>query len=233
MADRPDGRHAVAYHNATAAGQGLHGWTDEFRGFADLSQDVALWLTPDIWKQFAASGSPGCYHPPRCDLCLPRYCQVFFTDWFACLCRIKSDDGCCGLVIDIFQVLHVEILLVTPLRTGDMAMPRIDRHQHGVAIRKSTDHAGMAAHFHIHSFYCVVCSDACPVLKRKHCVCQLFFNTVFHHFGGFFQFISRSASTTALAFSNGAALLSCAWIALSILATCFTLERGTTENTLR
>ena len=36
-----------------------------------------------------------------------------------------------------------------------------------------------------------------------------------------------------LAFSRAAFLLSWAWIALSILATSFTLERGVTENTLR
>ena len=38
---------------------------------------------------------------------------------------------------------------------------------------------------------------------------------------------------SALAFSRAAFLLSWAWIALSILATSFTLERGVTENTLR
>ena len=43
----------------------------------------------------------------------------------------------------------------------------------------------------------------------------------------------NSSSTTALAFSRAAFLLSWAWIALSILATSFTLERGVTENTLR
>ena len=48
-----------------------------------------------------------------------------------------------------------------------------------------------------------------------------------------FSFISLNWATTALAFSRAAFLLSWAWIALSILATNFTLERGTTENTLR
>jgi hypothetical protein len=45
--------------------------------------------------------------------------------------------------------------------------------------------------------------------------------------------MEQSPSTTALAFSRAAFLLSWAWIALSILAASFTLERGVTENTLR
>ena len=44
--------------------------------------------------------------------------------------------------------------------------------------------------------------------------------------------MERSSSITAVAFSRAAFLLSWAWIALSILATSFTLERGVTENTL-
>lgn len=48
-----------------------------------------------------------------------------------------------------------------------------------------------------------------------------------------FSFMERNSSTTALAFSRAAFLLSWAWIALSILATSFTLERGVTENTFR
>ena len=47
------------------------------------------------------------------------------------------------------------------------------------------------------------------------------------------SFIALSSSTMALAFSLDAFLLSCAWIALSILATCLTLDFGTTLNTLR
>ena len=42
-----------------------------------------------------------------------------------------------------------------------------------------------------------------------------------------------SSSATILAFSRAAFLLSCAWIALSIWATVFILDFGTTLNTLR
>lgn len=48
-----------------------------------------------------------------------------------------------------------------------------------------------------------------------------------------FSFIVLSSATTVFAFSRDAFLLSCAWIALSILATSFTLDFGTTPKTLR
>ena len=47
------------------------------------------------------------------------------------------------------------------------------------------------------------------------------------------NFMAFSSVTTAAAFSRDAFLLSWAWMALSIFATFFTLDLGTTENTFR
>ena len=43
------------------------------------------------------------------------------------------------------QVLHVHVLLVTPLGTGHMTQPGTDQHEGKVAVRETAHHANAAA----------------------------------------------------------------------------------------
>ena len=131
------------------------------------------------------------------------------------------------------QVLHIYVLLVAPLGVGHIAQPGTDQHKGRVTVRETAHHAGAVADLPIHPFYGIIGSDAVPVFTGKIAVGQCFLDTVLYLLGGRLGFIERSSATTALAFFLAALLLSWTWIALSILATSFTLERGVTENTLR
>ena len=43
------------------------------------------------------------------------------------------------------QVLHVHVLLITPLGTGHMAQPGTDQHEGRVTVREAAYHTGAAA----------------------------------------------------------------------------------------
>lgn len=103
------------------------------------------------------------------------------------------------------QLLHIRVLLVSPLGTGHMAQSGANRHEGGVAVREATHHTGAEPNLPVQAFNDVVGGDTSPVFARK---------------------------ITALAFSR-AAFAPRAWIALCILATNFALERGVTANTFR
>ena len=128
-----------------------------------------------------------------------------------------------GILNSSLQVLHIHVLLVAPLGTGHMSQPGADKHEGRIAVRETAHHTSAAADLPVQPFNDVIGTDASPVFAGKIAVSQ----------PASFSFMERSCSTTALAFSRAALLLSWAWIALSIFATSFTLERGVTENTLR
>ena len=107
------------------------------------------------------------------------------------------------------------------------------QHKGRVDVWEATYHLGTAANLPIQPLNYIIGADSSPVLTGKIAVSQRFLNAIFHLLCGFLSFMKRSFSTTALAFSRAAFLLSCSWISLSILAISFTLERGVTENTLR
>ena len=50
-----------------------------------------------------------------------------------------------GVLKDRFQVLHIHVLLVTPLGAGHMAQPGTDQHQSRVSVREATYHTGAAS----------------------------------------------------------------------------------------
>ena len=149
-----------------------------------------------------------------------------------------------GILQGRLQVLHIHVLLVAPLGTGHMAQPGTDQHQSRVSVREATHYTGAASDLSIQPLNHIVGADAGPVLAGEITVSQSLLNAILHLLGSFFQlhgahlaasfsFMERNSSTTTLTFSRAAFLLSWAWIALSILATSFTLERGVTEKTLR
>ena len=79
----------------------------------------------------------------------------------------------------------------------------------------------------------LISTNTGPMLAGEIAAAQSLRNAVLYFLAASFNFIARSSSTTALAFSRAAFLFSWAWIALNLLATSFTLERGVMENTLR
>ena len=130
-------------------------------------------------------------------------------------------------------MLHIHVFFVSPLNTRHMPEPSTDQHQRGVPIGERANYASPPADFAVQAFNDVVRPYSSPVFEGEGRIGQGFFYAVLDLFAASFNFIDRRASTTSLAFARAAALLSWAWIALSILDTSFTLERGTTENTLR
>lgn len=114
-----------------------------------------------------------------------------------------------------------------------MTQPGTDKHEGGITVWESPHHASPAADLPVESFNDVVGADSRPVLVGECRVSKCFLQPILYLFAASGSFISRRAVTTSRAFAWAAALLSWAWIALSILATSFPLVRGTQENTLR
>ena len=72
-----------------------------------------------------------------------------------------------GVVHDRLQVLHVHVLLVSPLGASHMAQPGTDQHEGRVAIREAAHHTGTAADLPVQPFNHVVRADPGPVLVGK------------------------------------------------------------------
>ena len=102
-------------------------------------------------------------------------------------------------------MLHIHVLLAAPHGSGGLVQ--------------------------LHPLDYIVGADARPVLAGKVAVGQRLLDAVLDLLGG--RFIAFSSATTPFAFSREAFLLSCAWIALRILAAIWALDLGTTEKTLR
>ena len=64
-------------------------------------------------------------------------------------------------------MLHVHVLLVTPLGTGDMAQSGTDQHQGRVAIREGAHHTGAAANLPVEPLNDIVGADTRPVFRRE------------------------------------------------------------------
>ena len=105
-----------------------------------------------------------------------------------------------GILKGCLQVLHIHVLLVTPLSASHMAKSGTDQHEGRVAIRESPHHASSAADLPVQPFYYIVGADTSPVFVREITVGQCFFNAVLHLLGYFFQLHVAYTSTTVLAF---------------------------------
>ena len=82
-------------------------------------------------------------------------------------------------------MLHVHVLLVAPLGTGNVTQPGADQHQRRVPIRETADHPGPSPDFPIQSLNHIVRSDLCPMLRREVTIGQRFFETVLNFFRRF------------------------------------------------
>ena len=97
----------------------------------------------------------------------------------------SSSNG--GVLKCSLQMLHVQVLLVAPLRAGDMAQPSTDQHEGGVAIRETAYHTGSAAYLTVQPFHDIVGPDTSPVFTGKIAVGQRFLNAILHFFSGLYQ----------------------------------------------
>ena len=110
------------------------------------------------------------------------------------------------------QVLHVHVLLVAPLGAGHMAQPGTDQHEAELPSGKLPTPSA-AADLPVQPFNDVIGTDASPMFTGEIAVSQRFLNAILTFLAASFSFMERSCSTTALAFSRAALLLSWAWIA--------------------
>ena len=84
-----------------------------------------------------------------------------------------------GIFKGCLQVLHVHVLLVSPLGACDMAQAGADEHQGRVAIREGTHNSGAPADLAVEAFHDVVRADPRPVLAWEIAVGQSLLNAVF------------------------------------------------------
>ena len=61
-------------------------------------------------------------------------------------------------------MLHIHVLLISPLGTGHMAQPGTDQHQSRVAIREGSHHTGSVADLPVQPLNHIVGADPCPML---------------------------------------------------------------------
>ena len=65
------------------------------------------------------------------------------------------------------QMLHVHVLLVSPLGASHMAQPGTDQHEGRVAVRETAHHTSAAADFPVQSLNDIIGPDASPVLAGE------------------------------------------------------------------
>ena len=69
-------------------------------------------------------------------------------------------------------VLHVHVLLVSPLYTSRMTQPSIDQHKSGIAVRETAYHTDATADLPVQPSNDVVGADTSPVFAGKIAVGQ-------------------------------------------------------------
>ena len=74
--------------------------------------------------------------------------------------KSASNEGVLNVSL---QVLHIHILLISPLSSGHMAQPGTDQHECGIAVREAANHTGTAADLPVEPFNDVIGTDASPV----------------------------------------------------------------------
>ena len=84
-------------------------------------------------------------------------------------------------------MLHVHVLLVTPLGTSHMAQSGTDQHESRIAVRETANYTGAAADLPVQPFNDVVGADTSPIFAGKIALGQRFFNAILYLLGCFFQ----------------------------------------------
>ena len=105
-------------------------------------------------------------------------------------------------------MLHVYALLVVPLGVGHTAQPDTGQHESGGTVHETARHTGAAADLPVQPLKTIVRADARPVFAGKIAVSSVSSMPSSTFLAASFSFIERRPSTTALAFSRAAFLLS-------------------------
>ena len=84
-----------------------------------------------------------------------------------------------GGVVHCLQMLHVHVLPVAPLCTGNVSQSGADQHQRRVPVREAAHYARPAADLAIEPLYGIVGADSRPMLRGKIKIRQRFLNAVF------------------------------------------------------
>ena len=84
-------------------------------------------------------------------------------------------------------MLHIHILFVAPLSSGNVSETGTNEHQRRVAIRKTTDNPCTSADLPVQPFDDVVRPNPRPVLRWEFAVSQRLVDTVFHLLRSLFQ----------------------------------------------
>ena len=134
---------------------------------------------------------------------------------------------------DLGQPVHLQIAFGSPF--GSCHMPQSCRYQHqgALPIGERTDHARSSTDLPHRSFQWVVGAQAAPVFGRHRIVAQRLLDACFDDLRGPGEsHLAQLGNDLTSLFFNCLGV-SCAWMALSIAATSFTLPVGTAVHTLR
>ena len=92
-----------------------------------------------------------------------------------------------GILKGGLQMLHVHVLLATPLRTGHMTQPGTDQHEGRVSVREAAHHPSAPADLPVESLNDIIGTDASPVFAGKIAISKSLLNPILHLLGGLFQ----------------------------------------------
>ena len=84
-------------------------------------------------------------------------------------------------------MLHVHILFVAPLGSGNVSESGTDEHQRRVSIRETPDDSCTSANFPVQPLDDIVCPNSRPVFRWKVAVSQRLVNAFFHLLSRLFQ----------------------------------------------
>lgn len=104
------------------------------------------------------------------------------------VCRHWNEVGNNGSSL---QVLHVHVLLVSPLGTSHMTQPGTNQHKGRVAVHKTARHTSTTADLAVQSLNDIVGADASPVFIGKLAVGQCLLNAIFYLLAASFTLLSR------------------------------------------
>ena len=110
----------------------------------------------------------------------------------ACLALDASRADCHSpdqqVLLDDLKLLHIHVFFAAPLGARDVAQPRADQHQDGIAVRERPHHAGSAADLTVQPLDHIVGADARPVFAGEIAVGQRLLDAVLDLLGSLLQF---------------------------------------------
>lgn len=84
-------------------------------------------------------------------------------------------------------MLHIHIILVTPLSSGYVAEPGTNQHGIRATVWKAAYHPGTTANLPVEPFYDIFYTDSTPMLAGRIAVSKSLLNTLFYLLGSLLQ----------------------------------------------